>query len=195
MVQCCPGCFSAYRKKDILSVIDEFNKSQIFGFPVDYAEDRFLTALLISKEKKIKYSRGAKAYTAVPSNLKSFVIQRKRWIKSWFINTIFLFRIFSKFPFLFKVYFLISFLFNILIVSYIPILLFHIRYGNSSLILYSLLIILLYTIFEFCLYKRLRLFMPIMYFLLNILIYSWLTLKAISSLRDNSWGVRSNAIS
>lgn len=194
LIQCCPGCFTAYRKSSIEPIMDQFKESQIFSFPVDYGEDRYLTALLLSRGEKISYDRNAIVHTEVPVSLKAFVVQRKRWIKSWFVNTIFLFAQIRMFPMTYRCYLVLSFVFNILIISYLPLIVLHILTGNSLLLLYSLLIIFTYMLFELVTSKKVSVVMSILYLLLTIIIYSWLTLLALFNLKDRSWGRRPKMI-
>ena len=189
-VLCCPGCFSAYRKKSLESVIDEFRSSSVYGYPIDYAEDRYLTALLLKNNQKVIYANKARAHTIVPNTLKSFFIQRFRWIKSWFINSLFLFKTALRRPFIYSLYFYLSFVFNILIVS-IPILFVYLIFTKQIvIILSSLYIILLYILFHLWKTKKLLLHLPVVFFLFTVLVYSWLIVAAISKVKDDSWGKR-----
>jgi len=87
-VTCCPGCFSAYRADKIKEIIDEWNDKKFFGYRCVAGEDRALTTLLL-KNNRICYSDNARAKTIVPDNLKSFAIQQKRWMRSWFRESLF----------------------------------------------------------------------------------------------------------
>ncbi len=87
-VSCCPGCFSAYRASKIKGVMDEWNNRKFFGYRCVAGEDRALTTLLL-KNNRICYSDRARAKTIVPETLKSFAIQQKRWMRSWFRESLF----------------------------------------------------------------------------------------------------------
>jgi hyaluronan synthase len=189
-VLCCPGCFSAYRKESLNSIIDEFKSSSVYGFPIDYAEDRYLTALLLRNNHKVVYSSQARAHTIVPNSLKSFFIQRFRWIKSWFINSLFLVKTALHRPFVYSLYFYLSLIFNILIVS-VPFLFVYLIFTDQVVIILSgLYVVLLYILFHLWKTKKLKLLLPILFFLFTISVYSWLLVAAVSKIKDSSWGKR-----
>ncbi|MDD5292600.1 MAG: glycosyltransferase, partial [Candidatus Omnitrophica bacterium] len=77
-VGCAPGCFSAYRRKDVLAVLDDFA-----GVKVTCGEDRTLTNLVLKNGKKVVYQSTATASTIVPHRLKQFLKQQIRWQRSW----------------------------------------------------------------------------------------------------------------
>jgi len=82
-VTCCSGCFSAYRKKYVLDVIDKWLDQRFLGINCTYGDDRSLTNFLLKKNYKLKYARNAKAWTIVPNTTKKFLKQQLRWKKSW----------------------------------------------------------------------------------------------------------------
>ncbi len=90
-VVCAPGCFSAYRSEKFLSIMEEWHSKTLFGRKCIAGEDRSLTTLLL-KHNKIKYSDKAVAYTIVPTKLKEFGIQQKRWMRSWFRESLYVAR-------------------------------------------------------------------------------------------------------
>tara|TARA_Y100000385_G_scaffold260531_1_gene290462 strand:- start:786 stop:2057 length:1272 start_codon:yes stop_codon:yes gene_type:complete len=191
-VLCCPGCFSGYRREPINNVLEKFIESKVFRFPIDYGEDRYLTSLLIKNNYQVKYASTARASTIVPNRLMPFITQRIRWVKSWFINSIYLIRTSFKKPIFFTSYFLLSFIFNILIVS-IPVLLAYLLFtGQMVIFVHSAYIILLYIIFHFWKTKILNILDPVRFFVFTIMIYSWLIVWAVSKVNDKSWGKRAN---
>ncbi len=189
-VLCCPGCFSAYRKSAILLVLDEFERSLIFNYKVDYGEDRYLTALLLFNQKKVVYSDEAVAFTIVPQNLSSFIIQRKRWIKSWFVNTLYLFRVVGMKKLVYQLYFYLSFIFNLLITSSLPLFIYFIFTANWNFLFHGLYMIFLYFIFILLKQGKIRLLMPLLFYLFTLLIYTWLVPLAIGNVSDHRWGRR-----
>jgi hyaluronan synthase len=82
-VTCCSGCFSAYRKKFVDEVMDEWMSQKFLGVNCTYGDDRSLTNYLIKNNHKLKYCREAIAYTIVPDTLDKFLKQQLRWKKSW----------------------------------------------------------------------------------------------------------------
>ncbi|MDD5130916.1 MAG: acetate/propionate family kinase, partial [Candidatus Omnitrophica bacterium] len=77
-VGCAPGCFSAYRKEDVLAVLDDFASVK-----VTCGEDRTLTNLVLKNGKKVVYQSTATAATIVPEKAKQFLKQQIRWQRSW----------------------------------------------------------------------------------------------------------------
>ena len=189
-VLCCPGCFSAFRKSALMEVIDEFERSVIFNYRVDYGEDRYLTALLLKNNKKVVYTGVAVAYTVVPETLSSFVIQRKRWIKSWFVNTLYLFGLARHKSFIYQVYFYLSFIFNLLIISSIPLFIYFALTLNWNFLLHGLYMVVLYIIFTLLNQGKIRLIMPLIFYVFTLGIYSWLVPLAIGNISDHRWGKR-----
>lgn len=94
-VVCAPGCFSAYRASKFLEIMEEWHSKTFFGRRCVAGEDRALTTLLL-KKNKIRYSDKAIAYTYVPTTLKTFAIQQKRWMRSWFRESLYVSRFMWK---------------------------------------------------------------------------------------------------
>jgi poly-beta-1,6-N-acetyl-D-glucosamine synthase len=77
-VYVCRGMYSMYRKYSLQKIHDERN----FVYDINsITEDYELTLKLKSYGYKISNCTKIKAYTDVPTKLKDFFIQRKRWIK------------------------------------------------------------------------------------------------------------------
>ncbi|KAI9348786.1 chitin synthase-domain-containing protein [Zopfochytrium polystomum] len=107
-VTCLPGCFCMYRIKgrvvdhnnrkwlvpllgseDIIreysiSQVDTLHKKNLFCL----GEDRFLTTLMLSQfpKRKLSFVPKALCYTTVPSDFKTLLSQRRRWINSTIHN-------------------------------------------------------------------------------------------------------------
>lgn len=89
-VSCCPGAFSAYRRKVIKpQVMDEWLYGKFMGLEVTAGVDRALTNLVL-RNHDVVYQSSAVADTVVPQNWKRFVKQQIRWTKSWIRETLFL---------------------------------------------------------------------------------------------------------
>ncbi len=86
-VTCCPGCFSAYRRSYVLSVLEQWRGQKFLGKPCTFGDDRSLTRLLL-KKYKIKHNSNALAYTVAPRTYRHFLNQQLRWKKSWFRETL-----------------------------------------------------------------------------------------------------------
>ena len=82
-VTCCSGCCSAYRRKYVLGVIDDWSKQTFLGVRCTYGDDRSLTNFLLKKGYSTLYNPQALSYTVVPDNYKQFFKQQLRWKKSW----------------------------------------------------------------------------------------------------------------
>lgn len=189
-VLCCPGCFSAYRRDGLLEVLEDFKRSRVFNYKVDYGEDRYLTALFLNRQKKVLYSDFAEAYTMVPSRLGSFITQRKRWIKSWFVNTLYLFPLVRQKKPAFQFYFYLSFLFNLLITSSIPLFIYFVFKQNWNFLFHGLYIAFLYVIFTLIKQRKIKLWIPMVFYVFTLCVYAWLVPVAIASIKDERWGKR-----
>jgi len=81
-VTCCPGCFSAYRKKALDDVLDAWRNQTFLGTKSTFGDDRSLTNFVL-RNWKVVYCEKAKASTIVPESYKKFFKQQVRWKKSW----------------------------------------------------------------------------------------------------------------
>lgn len=81
-VTCCPGCFSAYRKDAILSVLDAWRNQIFLGTKSTFGDDRSLTNFIL-RTWNVAYCRSAVATTIAPHTYKKFMKQQLRWKKSW----------------------------------------------------------------------------------------------------------------
>ncbi len=81
-VTCCPGCFSAYRRKAIMEVLDAWRNQMFMGTRSTFGDDRSLTNHVL-RHWKVEYCITAEATTIVPEHYKKFFKQQLRWKKSW----------------------------------------------------------------------------------------------------------------
>jgi hyaluronan synthase len=86
-VTCCSGCFSTYRRSDVLKIIDEWSNQTFLKEKCTYGDDRSLTNYLLPFSK-IKYNSEALAYTIVPDSWDKYLRQQLRWKKSWIRESI-----------------------------------------------------------------------------------------------------------
>ena len=95
VVTCCPGCFSAYRKKALLPVLSLWRNQEFLGTRSTFGDDRSLTNFVLRKWKVV-YCESAKATTIVPEKYLKFLKQQLRWKKSWvregFVSSSFMWR-------------------------------------------------------------------------------------------------------
>lgn len=88
-VSCCPGCFSAYRKKSVLPVVDEWKEHKFLGSQSTFGDDRGLTNFVLREKWDIVYCQKAEATTVVPEKFSIYWRQQLRWKKSWIREGIF----------------------------------------------------------------------------------------------------------
>ncbi len=81
-VSCLPGCFSAYRRVCVLSVLDEWINATVWGTRGNYADDRSLTNLIL-RDYKIVYDDEALATTIAPEKWSVYTRQQTRWMRSY----------------------------------------------------------------------------------------------------------------
>jgi hyaluronan synthase len=76
-VFCLPGCFSAYNRKAIEEIIDDWASTK-----PSLSEDRHLCHMLLENGYSPKYVKDAACDTVVPNTLKGYVNQQTRWAKA-----------------------------------------------------------------------------------------------------------------
>ncbi len=82
-VMCCSGCCSAYRRADVMPILDAWLDQHFLGARCTYGDDRSLTNFLLRKGHKAVFSPTSITFTFVPDNFKQFLKQQLRWKKSW----------------------------------------------------------------------------------------------------------------
>jgi len=82
-VVCASGCFSVYRRKQLLEVLPMWEGQTFLGQAANYGDDRALTTDILSHGYGVVYQRNAVAFTAVPTTWRAFWKQQLRWKKSW----------------------------------------------------------------------------------------------------------------
>lgn len=95
-VNCCSGILAAYRKDNILKILDEWLGQNFFGIPIIISDDRQLTNLSLrgsdkvsTKEAKVLYQSNSIVYTNAPDNIKQFLKQQIRWRRGSLHGTLF----------------------------------------------------------------------------------------------------------
>ena len=92
-VMCSPGCFSAFRAKDLAKVLPEYSKNvkEASDFlKMDMGEDRWLSTLLIRENCRLDYAASSKCKTKCPESFDDLYKQRRRWIPSTLANMFYL---------------------------------------------------------------------------------------------------------
>ena len=195
MVFCCSGCFSAYRAKYVLPVLDPWLNEKFMGKEIIFGDDRALTNWMIRKGYKTIYVADAIAYTSVPERFKQFLKQQVRWKKGWFINSVrVLPEIIKRDKFVAFTYFLpliiLTFLtpfiaFKALIVN--PLFLgISPLYYVIGIMLVSCLLYAHYNIYSGGKYGKYM----IVWSILNMTIFSYILIYALYDLRNMAWGTR-----
>ncbi len=83
-VVCCSGCLSAYRRTDLMEILDEYLTQTYMGLPCGASEDRYLTNLMNERNKKVVYVEDSICYTEAPERLRKFIKQQIRWKRGFY---------------------------------------------------------------------------------------------------------------
>jgi hyaluronan synthase len=81
-VTCASGCFSAYRRSILLSILPEWEGQTFLGRRATYGDDRALTNAVL-RHHRVVYQARARSYTLAPTTVRQFLVQQLRWKKSW----------------------------------------------------------------------------------------------------------------
>lgn len=81
-VFCTPGALSAYRKKSILPLLEEWLSQQFLGVPSTIGEDRAIATLLRREGYRIVHQKDALAETCLPGTYVGLIKMLIRWTRS-----------------------------------------------------------------------------------------------------------------
>ncbi len=81
-VMCLSGCLTAYRRDVLLELEPILEHRKMFGVPIKYGEDRFLTHQIVKHGYKTRMTMDAMCFTKAPSTLKGYFSQQLRWKRS-----------------------------------------------------------------------------------------------------------------
>lgn len=81
-VMCTPGALSAYHRKAVMPVLDEWLNETFLGQPYRIGEDRFLTNLILRDGYHVLFQSNAMVFTNVPVKYKGLVKMLLRWARS-----------------------------------------------------------------------------------------------------------------
>jgi len=81
LVLCTPGALSAYRKKALLPIMDEWLNQTFMGRPARIGEDRALATLILRSNYKIVHQSSASATTCVPKTVVGACKMLLRWTR------------------------------------------------------------------------------------------------------------------
>ena len=106
-VFCCSGCSSAYRRRIVMPILDEWLAEAFLGKPVTWGDDRALTNRVLRDGFQTIYTDRAQAYTICPERFRQLLKQQVRWKKGWFVNSLFASRfVLRQYPLVATTYFL-----------------------------------------------------------------------------------------
>ncbi len=83
-VFCTPGALSAYRRKAVLPILEEWRHQTFLGTNCTIGEDRAFTNLILRQGYYTVYQRSAVVYTTVPETYKGMCRMFLRWDRSNF---------------------------------------------------------------------------------------------------------------
>ncbi len=81
-VLCLSGCLTAYRREVLIELEPILMNRNLFGIPIKYGEDRFLTRQIVKAGYQTKLSPNAVCTTKAMTTLKSYFAQQLRWRRS-----------------------------------------------------------------------------------------------------------------
>lgn len=97
-VFCTPGALSAYRKRVVMEVLDEWMNQTFLGKPAKIGEDRAMTNAILRSGYHVTFQSNAVVYTNVPVGYKGLCKMFLRWARSNVRETLIMSRfIFKKF--------------------------------------------------------------------------------------------------
>lgn len=85
-VMCLSGCLTAYRRHVLLDLEPILEDREVFGVPIRYGEDRFLTRQIVKAGWQTVYTTEAFCFTAAPSKMSNYFSQQLRWRRSNLID-------------------------------------------------------------------------------------------------------------
>ena len=81
-VMCLSGCLTAYRRSVLIELEPVLQDRRVFGVPIKYGEDRFLTRQIVKAGHLTTMTLDARCCTFVPSTLAGYFSQQLRWRRS-----------------------------------------------------------------------------------------------------------------
>jgi len=81
-VLCTPGALSAYRKKAVMPILEEWVHQQFAGAEATIGEDRAMTNMILAQGYDVTFQKNAVVYTNTPINFKTLHKMFTRWSRS-----------------------------------------------------------------------------------------------------------------
>ena len=85
-VMCLSGCLTAYRRRVLVELEPILEDRNVFGVPIKYGEDRFLTRQIVKAGYRTLLTMDAFCYTKAPTTLTGYFNQQLRWKRSNIID-------------------------------------------------------------------------------------------------------------
>lgn len=198
-VICASGCFSAYRRSDLLEVLPDWESQRFLGQEATFGDDRALTNALLRRGREVRYQSTAISATLVPDRWRPFLRQQLRWKKSWLRETLYVVRLAWRWPLVaaFGVYASVVFqLLGPLVALYLLVLRPVLWDGSPWLYLIGLQVVaVLYGLLYAGVRRSPHWWGGIAYAFVYSAVISWQIYWAMLTQRDTSWGTRSSDVS
>jgi cellulose synthase/poly-beta-1,6-N-acetylglucosamine synthase-like glycosyltransferase len=81
-VMCLSGSLTAYRRHVLLELHETLENRHLFGNPIRYGEDRYLSRQIVKAGYQTVLTLEAVCYTKVPAGLRQYFSQQLRWRRS-----------------------------------------------------------------------------------------------------------------
>ena len=81
-VMCLSGCLTAYRRSVLIELEPILENRNMFGVPIKYGEDRFLTRQIVRAGYRTVSTLDALCWTVAPNTLTKYFAQQLRWRRS-----------------------------------------------------------------------------------------------------------------
>jgi cellulose synthase/poly-beta-1,6-N-acetylglucosamine synthase-like glycosyltransferase len=87
-VMCLSGCLTAYRRHVLMELEPILEDRNVFGVPIKYGEDRFLTRQIVRAGYETTLTLDAVCWTKAPETLTKYFSQQLRWRRSNMIDVL-----------------------------------------------------------------------------------------------------------
>jgi N-acetylglucosaminyltransferase len=85
---CLSGCLTAYRRSVLIDLEPILEDRNLFGIPIKYGEDRYLTHLIVKHGYKTRMNMDALCFTKAQVTLRTYFNQQLRWKRSNIVDFI-----------------------------------------------------------------------------------------------------------
>lgn len=193
-VTCCSGCCSAYRRTNVMKILDSWRYQTFLGVRSTYGDDRSLTNYLLAEGYHTLFAPDAVVHTFVPNTFKQFMKQQLRWKKSWLRESYKASRFIWKKNPIMSLFFYLGVILP-LMAPFIVIraLVWH-PFTSGEMPIYYLLGLLLmasiYGVYYYAYTRDRKWIYGVLFASVYTMILIWQLPYAILNLRDSNWGTR-----